>query len=630
MSCCCGGSSASNAPPENTEPPTISVTPPRRNSRDGATAGINDASGGSGRAESENETFYSAGSDGKDSPNRRRKSLMAAATNYLARRLSNFRDRKVEEDFGMGPDPKRKKRRGRQKVFRTALNTVLGRGKFMRKKMSKEDLDERDRNWHIMQEKRLADGNPNKLTDYVWLQSLLNALSADPLGVDADELTKGCAAGQFPLFVFAGACPSSITRSMQAILFVYKMPSTSGGMLPRISKKRKSATQSGSIDFWWIKPKYDGGKSGKIYCDMDLEFMQKHTSGKAKNACGGQVKGGYEQIADYFLKNKVSGDGQFRFGIEMVYRKDGSVIPRAYVEKVKPTFVSEALGAIDEEDDENRGDDAGRLSSSKESGAARATTATMTDQGRDSEVERVHGFSVASEWNPQTLDAESPKLQVLSPLAVRIALDDGNAPGLRTPEYSAASAFSARSALSARPGQPVLATGTPATPGSALVPRKDIVVGVHTAAVPDNLTPQKASSQASDASPSSSQSASTASPPRTPGGRASASRPSAGMDSSGTTMDFSRGYISLIWQENWAAFMGRFIEGRMVYRLREYSEGPNLRSREYHIKGSDPIRLRSDFESVPFEDLWDEGGANIKMMCQGDAWKNVPLVSAAK
>ena len=85
-----------------------------------------------------------------------------------------------------------------------------------------------------------------------------------------------------------------------------------------------------------------------------------------------------------------------------------------------------------------------------------------------------------------------------------------------------------------------------------------------------------------------------------------------------------RSYVLMIWQEGWASWGGKFIEGRIVYHsvFREW-DTPPLYSREYHIAGSKPIVLREDAESCGFGCPFDElGKVCVKAMIQGDQnWK---------
>ncbi|CAD7949963.1 unnamed protein product [Amoebophrya sp. A120] len=409
-----------------------------------------------------------------------------------------------EEDFGFGEVKKKRRKFAFARWFR-------------KKRISKEDKAKNFRFWQEMQEKRLKQGNPNVVLDYRWLKPLLDVLNADAGDASVDlQLNKSFASGCYPLFLFAGACPSGITKSMQAILFVYKFPTASSsgsgttrrhsltkgrGLMGNKGGKEVAAgiPGGGTIEFWWVKP------ADKTNSTLDLNLCQLHTSGKHKNSCGSQTKSGYEQIANYFKTNATYGD--FQFGIEIVERDDGSRVPKAYLDRV-----------------------------------------ANIETGGDRDSVMVAGAGSTLVGTPAGGAAGG------GPLAGAAATTPG-----------AASSVAASSTFVEQTGR-----------GGG---------GTTTTSMLRSVSPSQ----------------------------------------NRTGMLAARGYISLIWQENWAAFMGRFIEGRLVYRLPEYEEGPNLRSREYHIRGSEPIRVRGDYESVPFENVFTDGMEKIKIMCEGVNWKTAPL-----
>eukprot|EP00392_Amoebophrya_sp_AT5.2_P009178 g9206.t1 len=297
-----------------------------------------------------------------------------------------------EEDFGLGPDEELTSRSGKKRKNRKMhmLKSLAFLGKAKRKTQTKEEREKQKQLWAEMTAKRLKEGNPNKVLDYYWLKPLVDALSADPLTVELVEnrklkrsysllpplrerekndhnvlqqtgregtagaveeiqnqipldlvegvepcsgvfLQKGFAPNTFPLFLFAGACPSAVTRNMQAILFVYTFPpkrrasrflgggGQRGEKAAALKKDSPGLPGGGTIDFWWVKPEAGGRK-------LDYNYLQKHESGRWKNVCGSQTRGGYEQIADYFRKNAMKGPDAVP-GIPIVLRNDFESVP---------------------------------------------------------------------------------------------------------------------------------------------------------------------------------------------------------------------------------------------------------------------------------------------------------------
>lgn len=101
--------------------------------------------------------------------------------------------------------------------------------------------------------------NPNRVNQYVWLEELLRMI-ADGSGLNSCN-ANGLPSS--PLFVVAGACPSSLCRQMQAVLFCF------------VDK---------AVDFWWVKPSKDDPFK------FERQFLNLHDKGPFKNAAGGSKK----------------------------------------------------------------------------------------------------------------------------------------------------------------------------------------------------------------------------------------------------------------------------------------------------------------------------------------------------
>merc|ERR1712194_182827 len=105
----------------------------------------------------------------------------------------------------------------------------------------------------------------------------------------------------------AGACPNSmcgISTGMQAVLF--------------------SQVQKGGVDFWWVKPRKEGGQ-------LEPSFLTLHKKGSFKNDPG-RSKPIYAPLAEKFSKGA---DGDFVYGV------DGS--GRAFIEEIGEGEVRERL-----------------------------------------------------------------------------------------------------------------------------------------------------------------------------------------------------------------------------------------------------------------------------------------------
>lgn len=111
------------------------------------------------------------------------------------------------------------------------------------------------------------------------------AFNTAPTVTDLASGAKGT-----PLFVMAGACPSSLPPTgMQAVVYTSMGPS-----LP--------------VDFWWLKPR--AGSTSQL----EEATLNRHAKGSHKNDPGAS-KRAYGVYAQLFAKANTSPDGKLRYGI---------------------------------------------------------------------------------------------------------------------------------------------------------------------------------------------------------------------------------------------------------------------------------------------------------------------------
>lgn len=122
--------------------------------------------------------------------------------------------------------------------------------------------------------------NKNHVSHFAWLQDLLQSIVASDTARLVDE-----SANVVPLFVVAGACPSPLCSSMQAVMF---------------------SEIAGAVDFWWIKP------SRVDPTQLERETLRLHSSGPFKNTPG-RSRSFYSPMSEKFA---VGVDGDFVFGVD--------------------------------------------------------------------------------------------------------------------------------------------------------------------------------------------------------------------------------------------------------------------------------------------------------------------------
>ena len=144
-----------------------------------------------------------------------------------------------------------------------------------------------------------ATPNPNRPSQYTWLQPLLAAIAAgDPPHV-ADTATGAAGA---PLFVVAGACPS-VFAGMQAVVYSAMRPAR-GGPPMGVQDPRWAAA---AVDFWWVKPSAVDPNA------LERSTLDRHSSGPHKNDPG-RSRAVYGPFAALFRADNA-GD-ELRFGLE--------------------------------------------------------------------------------------------------------------------------------------------------------------------------------------------------------------------------------------------------------------------------------------------------------------------------
>ena len=143
--------------------------------------------------------------------------------------------------------------------------------------------------------------NKNLPSEYAWLRELLQQIS-DNDAPRVIDLTTGEDA--HPLFVVAGACPSSLAP-MQAVMYVTAI---------------RPALQQ-SVDFWWIKPAQGASTQ------LEEQTLHRHARGRHKNDPG-RSRMVYAPLAALFERGGLSEDGTLSFGIERV----GEQPARAYIQ----------------------------------------------------------------------------------------------------------------------------------------------------------------------------------------------------------------------------------------------------------------------------------------------------------
>ena len=89
-----------------------------------------------------------------------------------------------------------------------------------------------------------------------------------------------------PLFVVAGACPSSFA-GVQAVMYAAMQPAAAAGAAAAVgSPGAPAAGGSGSapeVDFWWVKPRADARRQ------LDKGTLPRNVSGPHKNTPGGSA-----------------------------------------------------------------------------------------------------------------------------------------------------------------------------------------------------------------------------------------------------------------------------------------------------------------------------------------------------
>lgn len=147
--------------------------------------------------------------------------------------------------------------------------------------------------------------NANRISQYHWLEEVLRAVvvgQARDMVVDVASRSAGS-----PLFVLAGACPSSLTRAMQAMMF-----SVVGEAL--------------AVDYWWIKPSASDPRA------LERGTLDRHFQGRHKNTCGKMARAIYAAIADKFVTCRGGGGGTSGGGSDLAFDLDHER-RRAFIEE---------------------------------------------------------------------------------------------------------------------------------------------------------------------------------------------------------------------------------------------------------------------------------------------------------
>lgn len=139
--------------------------------------------------------------------------------------------------------------------------------------------------------------NPNRVSHYRWTQELLQRIADGAQDVATDAATQQ---RWTPLFIIAGACPSRMCRSMQALLL---------------------CAREGAVDFWWIKPKTADPTA------LEWNTVNLHQRGAFKN-CPGMSRSVYAPLARLFMGEGLTGASskEPRFGVD-------KATGRAYIEE---------------------------------------------------------------------------------------------------------------------------------------------------------------------------------------------------------------------------------------------------------------------------------------------------------
>jgi hypothetical protein len=133
------------------------------------------------------------------------------------------------------------------------------------------------------------------------LQAIVVGASPGSGGGASAERDGGQLKSPRPLFVIAGACPNSLCRGMQAMLF-------------------SERADGGVVDFWWIKPRKDDPTR------LEKQTLDLHRSGPMKNDAV-RSRNIFGPLAEKF--NAAKTDGDFGFGVD----SSG----RAYIEETSST-----------------------------------------------------------------------------------------------------------------------------------------------------------------------------------------------------------------------------------------------------------------------------------------------------
>lgn len=136
--------------------------------------------------------------------------------------------------------------------------------------------------------------NKNRPSHYGWLRGLLTAMARGqpPDAPDAKAGKRGT-----PLFVVAGACPSSFA-GMQAVLYAAMEAEALGGA--------PTPTEP-AVDFWWVKPQSAQPKA------LETLTLPRNAAGPHKNSPGAS-HAVYKPLADLFTSAQHA--GQLRFTLE--------------------------------------------------------------------------------------------------------------------------------------------------------------------------------------------------------------------------------------------------------------------------------------------------------------------------
>ena len=172
--------------------------------------------------------------------------------------------------------------------------------------------------------------NKNMPSHFLWLHSLLTKIArlVPPPAPDQKGERDGT-----PLFVVAGACPSSFA-GMQAVVYVAMQPSAAGAPHAAGGGAASGRGEMPEVDFWWIKPR--GGTRS-----LEPDTLPRNTHGPHKNTPGGSAAV-YAPLAKLFMS-----DGQpglpIRFSMERCSRPDGPECWRATLHAEKEPGVTRYL-----------------------------------------------------------------------------------------------------------------------------------------------------------------------------------------------------------------------------------------------------------------------------------------------